>query len=198
MLKSKEAYRNNLFRRTFFNKLLVWNYFFIQKTYDPKISKKYINFFLKKKNEFLKILIIRGIGYRAFITANDFRTSTVGNFYFLLDKFLYSKNEDNNIFENDAMFVNNVVLHELINPFYLTLRVGHTKDANWRILANAKVMKKNRKLILSSKAKSYVNFITNYIWEYRKPSPYTGRGIRKKKFHVIRKEGKKDQKGRGF
>jgi ribosomal protein L6P/L9E len=64
---------------------------------------------------------------------------------------------------------------------------------------NIKTNKKDRKLIIYGNHKKYINNFTKLIYDYRKPSIYTGRGIRQKYMKISYKAGKKDkQKGKSF
>jgi len=83
----------------------------------------------------------------------------------------------------------------------LIVRAGHTKDLYQPTPEGIflKSSKKNKKLVVYGKDKAELGrFVTDLV-RYRKPSVYTGRGIRYKLLKVIRKAGKKDkQKGRAF
>jgi len=79
---------------------------------------------------FLKVLIIRGIGYRAFRTLNDLAGDGIeNNSVREYNKFLFFKSLEEDCVEEE-LEVNNVVWHELASSFFLTLRAGHTEDAN--------------------------------------------------------------------
>jgi len=81
------------------------------------------------------------------------------------------------------------------------VRAGHSTDL-YLPLPNdifAKTSKKDRKLVIYGFDKQQVNNLARVIFNYRPPSVYTGRGIRRKHLKPIRKAGKKDkQKGRVF
>jgi len=80
---------------------------------------------------------------------------------------------------------------------YLIIRAGHSVDQILPIDQNIhlKVSKKERKLIIFGWNKSIINNFVNRIFNYRRPSAYTGNGIRRKHYTVIRKGGKeKDRK----
>jgi ribosomal protein L6P/L9E len=83
----------------------------------------------------------------------------------------------------------------------LSLRVGHSFHLYIPIpnFIGVKITKKDRKLIIYGFFKSQVANFTRYIYSFRPPSVYTGRGIRYKKVSPRRKLGKKDiRKGRFF
>lgn len=125
------------------------------------------------------IIIIRGIGYRAFNITNDFINQSIKN-----------KNLFLNITENEFIYNN-----------YLILRAGHTLDLYIGLANGIKcfITKKDRKLVLISNCKENINYLSIIIANYRRPSVYTGRGLRTKKGILIRKAGKKDkQKGKAF
>lgn len=196
--KTYSSYFNKLDQRNIF----LWNQLFkadsLQKI-NKDSTKKVINKSWGKKTPFLKVLIIRGIGYRGFITVNDLvgdgKDQAPATYY---KKFLFSADLNDCLDYQDEVEMNYILWHDLTSAFFLTLRAGHTTDANWKIFAKIKNLKKNRKLVLCSKNKEYVNHLSNRAWQYRKPSVYTGRGIRRKGVRVTRKAGKRDQKGRGF
>ncbi len=122
-----------------------------------------------KYSSFAKIMIIRGIGYRAYYIVNDNYSNTIDN------EFSYSK--------------------------YLLIRAGHTSDLYVGLPNNIhiKISKKDRKLVVFGPSKGLVSLIHNNIINYRKPSVYTGRGIRTKGNKPMRKAGKKDkQKGKAY
>lgn len=141
-----------------------------------------------KHTIFIKILIIRGIGYRAFA---------------LMYQQSFNQNEVNNFQIND----NNTNSRDLSNLYnhnykrYIIIRAGHTLDLIQPISKNifAITFKRERKLIIFGLDKQLINKISKDLYKYRSPSAYTGRGVRQKHFKVLRKEGKKDkQKGKGF
>jgi ribosomal protein L6P/L9E len=62
-----------------------------------------------------------------------------------------------------------------------------------------RVLKKDRKLIIYGASKVLVADFARKLYNYHRPSVYTGRGVRYKKGVVRRKLGKKDvRKGRRF
>lgn len=124
------------------------------------------------------IIIIRGIGYRAFNLKNDF-TNQISNMHSI--SIGHEK--------------------EFIYNSYLVIRAGHTLDLYIGLPKNLTcyITKKDRKLVLISNIKENINYISNQLTNYRAPSVYTGRGLRTKKLVIIRKAGKKDkQKGKAF
>jgi len=121
-------------------------------------------------------MIIRGIGYRVYHICND-----------------------NNLGVNSTF--NYSINTEFPNTSYLIVRAGHTTDLYQPIPAiiGIKISKKDRKLVIFCTRHSRVNYWANIIANYRRPSVYTGRGIRLKGVKITRKAGKKDkQKGKAF
>ena len=119
------------------------------------------------------IIIIRGIGYRAFNLKNDFINESIIN-------------------NNEKEFTYNS---------YLVIRAGHTLDLYIGLPKGlvCYITKKDRKLVLTSNIKENVNYLATQLINYRAPSIYTGRGLRTKQVKIIRKAGKKDkQKGKAF
>jgi len=85
--------------------------------------------------------------------------------------------------------------------YFLVVRAGHTKDLLDPLYKNLyiKSLKRDRKIIIYGSNKQLINNLYKKLFRYRKPSPYTGRGIRRKHIRVLRKIGKKDkQKGKLF
>jgi len=118
---------------------------------------------------FTKVLIIRGIGYKSFYMLNN-----------------VNKVEDKS---------------ELLFNKYLVVRAGHTLDLIQPVPLgiSIKIKKKERKLIISGANKKVVSDLFLKLYSYRKPSAYTGRGLRKKHAKLTQKVGKKDkQKGKSF
>jgi large subunit ribosomal protein L6 len=79
---------------------------------------------------------------------------------------------------------------------YLFLRVGHSFNM-YKSIPNyigVKVLHKDRKILVYGFDKNIVENFSRSLYKLRKPSVYTGRGIRIKKFNHIRKLGKKDIK----
>jgi len=84
---------------------------------------------------------------------------------------------------------------------YLIVRVGYSYMTYLPIpdFVGILVSKKDRKLVVYSQSKSLASVFAQSVFNLRKPSVYTGRGIRLKKFSHRRKIGKKDvRKGRVF
>ena len=140
--------------------------------------------------KFLKVIIIRGIGYRAFFIKSSINIdSSQLNVKLNLQ-------HNNNI--KDLYYSN---LLEYPYSKYLIIRAGHTKDFYQGISyqISIKTLKKDRKLVIYSSNLSLLNYIAAIIRKYRKPNTYTGRGIRFKQTYLLRKAGKKDkQKGKAF
>ncbi len=131
------------------------------------------NLIWSQNSLYCKTLIIRGIGYRAYLLIND---TYIGN------KF-------------------NQTIKEYTNNRYLQIRAGHTLDLCLPLPSNIriKILKKDRKLVVASSSKQNVTYFVRKLLDYRGPSAYTGRGIRIKGSIPLRKAGKKDkQKGKSF
>jgi ribosomal protein L6P/L9E len=93
---------------------------------------------------------------------------------------------------------NNNFNHEFNYSNYLLLRTGHSFQLNKAFITNLgiKVSYKNRKIVIYSSNKNQMSNYLKNIFLTRKPSTYTGRGIRIKKLYCRRKVGKKDKKGK--
>lgn len=138
----------------------------------------------KKDLIFIKVLIIRGIGYRAF--------SLIYQSFLEMKKKLQINKEDN-------ININKLYNHSFKK--YIIVRAGHTLDLIQPLPHNvfAFTFKRERKLIIFGFDKQEINKLSKLLYQYRKPSAYTGRGVRQKHIKILRKEGKKDkQKGKGF
>jgi len=62
-----------------------------------------------------------------------------------------------------------------------------------------KTSKRDRKLVIYGSNKQQINNLSHIIYNYRIPSAYTGRGVRRKHIKPLRKAGKRDkQRGRTF
>ena len=151
---------------------------------------------------FCKIMIIRGIGYRFFVLNNDYiqtnnkLVSKININYWIQTRFIPSNSwsyclNDEQALPNDWSYL----FWELSNSRYLIIRAGHTKDNFTPLFSSvyAKTLKKDRKLIIFGKNKSEINNLGRQIFDYRKPSVYTGRGIRRKRLKYIRKPGKQEK-----
>jgi len=128
-----------------------------------------------KNTPFVKILVIRGIGFRAQLLLND------------------ALKIDQNILNNEV-FIN--YTKEFQYKKYLIIRAGHSVELVQPIPQNIiiKIIKKNRKIIICSQDKQSLANFTKKLHFYRPPSAYTGRGIRQKHVKVLRKIGKRDSK----
>jgi hypothetical protein len=152
-----------------------------------------------RKALYSKSVILRGVGYSFLIIKNDFcepfPTKNV-EIKFLSPASLIVDN-----IEDDCVFWNQSQLNDFTYNKYLIVRTGHTKNL-YQPIPNGifiKSKKKNKKLVIYGWNKSKVNNFVAKLVKYRKPSVYTGRGIRYKHIKVLRKAGKKDkQKGRAF
>jgi len=158
------GFRNGLFARYSLKQMiLLWPALFLfQKAQNSSLlavgnpTRGYIG---NKRSLFLKVLIIRGIGYRGFLTLNDFSGSgftrvSSGDH---LEQTVYAPALE----ISELTLINNLLRHEITSSFYLTLRAGHTEDASWGVSTSVKSIKKNRKLVLASKILCYTNYIAN-------------------------------------
>lgn len=169
---------------------------------------------------YIKVLIIRGIGYRAFHIKNDFVCLTGVNEH---DEFLRQvdfmntaypeRNEDYRYHRykqlvGNEKFDEHIVLRHWYDSAldfkysrYLILRAGHSVDKYIPLCPEilVRTLKRDRKLVIYGADKNRVAILAHRAFKYRIPSVYTGRGIRRKHIKVIRKAGKRDQqKGRSF
>jgi len=128
-----------------------------------------------KNTPFTKVLVIRGIGFRAQLLSND------------LIKF------DQNILDSKYFCI---YFKEFQYKKYLIIRAGHSIELIQPIPNNIiiKINKKNRKISISGQNKQSITNFTKKLYFYRPPSAYTGRGIRQKHIKVLRKIGKRDSK----
>jgi hypothetical protein len=152
-------------------------------------------------------MIIRGIGYRFFYVLNDFSLTneeiSLRSGSSDLERLFYSKDlslgnmEDS---DEDLAYWSNYS-NDFQHFRYLVVRAGHTTDLYFPLPSGiyVKTGKKDRKVILYGPDKGQVNNVARSIFDYRPPSVYTGRGIRRKHLKPIRKAGKRDrQRGRVF
>lgn len=152
---------------------------------------------------YTKSLIIRGIGYRMFILENDYtETLELQQNFINKDRPISSQfiKYEQNTDDDNVQYFNNFFL-EFNNLRYLLIRAGHTMDLYLPLTKDIsiKTAKKDRKITIYGINKNYVNNLAREIFNYRKPSVYTGRGIRRKHIKPIKKAGKKDkQKGKAF
>jgi len=129
------------------------------------------------------IIIIKGIGYRAFVIRND-SASLIKNDVIL-----------------NPLQLSMQLENELVFDVYLIIRAGHTLDIYLGLPVDLRcyITKKDRKLVLISSNKENINYLAKYITVYRPTSIYTGRGLRIKHTISRHKAGKKDkQKGKAF
>jgi ribosomal protein L6P/L9E len=149
------------------------------------------------RTSFTKTLIVRGIGYRAFVLSNSFLRQRSSQTSELLSmRPLYTEVE-----QNDLQSINQVGVLEFTGAKYVVIRAGHTRDLCIPLQVNLRgiTSKKDRKLVIASKNNSEAANLAKYVYAYRPPSVYTGRGVRVKHAKPVRKAGKKDkQKGRAF
>lgn len=131
------------------------------------------NIFLGLSSPYSRVLIIRGIGFRANIINNS----------------LYYSSECSE------------VLWDLPEHRYILVRAGHSHVAYLPLpnFLGLRTLRKDRKVVVYSVNKSTSSLFAKIMYNLRPPSVYTGRGIRLKKVRVRRKMGKKDvRKGRFF
>ena len=141
-------------------------------------------------------MIIRGIGYRAYIISNDYSGVALNK----PDNIGFVQQDSVSRSEASCLW-NQISSLELVFSRYLIIRAGHTTDYYLGVPSSigVKVCKKDRKLCIFGSAKAGVYSLSRDIIKYRQPSVYTGRGIREKQGVFIRKAGKKDkQKGKSF
>jgi len=126
-----------------------------------------------------KILVIRGIGYKAYVVKQSRKTI------------------------NTNLCFGSASVWDKISGFafnkYLVVRAGHTQDCVQPLpkAVFVKILKKDRKLVIYGRNKQQVCLFANVFVSYREPSVYTGRGVREKFVKTMRKAGKKDkQKGK--
>jgi len=151
-------------------------------------------------------MVIRGIGYRFFYVFNDFglaQEDRASSNFSDLERVFYSKDLPLEHFgdsDEDVGYWSNY-LNDFVHARYLIVRAGHTTDLYFPLSPNVYVRtgKKDRKMVLYGPDKQQVNNLARTIFNYRPPSVYTGRGIRRKHLKPIRKAGKRDrQRGRVF
>jgi hypothetical protein len=93
--------------------------------------------------------------------------------------------------------LNDLLDYSAVYTNYLVVRAGHSIDQLIPVDRNIhlKVLKKERKLVVFGWNKVVINNFINKVFNCRRPSVYTGNGIRRKHYTVIRKGGKeKDRK----
>ena len=147
--------------------------------------------------KFVKTLIVRGIGYRAFAIKNDIAgpVSSVALFISSTRPLFTESDLDG------AQELSQTCAFEFPADRYLSVRAGHTRDLYLPLNSAVKctTSKKDRKLVILSADKILCANLAKTVHLYRSPSVYTGRGVRIKHIRPIRKAGKKDkQKGRAF
>ena len=147
--------------------------------------------------KFVKTLIVRGIGYRAFALKNDITRSANAPMAFVNStRPLFSEFE-----LDEAQELTQACTFEFPANRYLSVRAGHTRDLYLPLSGGVRCMtsKKDRKLAILSTDKIMSANLAKSVHLYRTPSVYTGRGVRVKHVRPARKAGKKDkQKGRAF
>jgi len=87
--------------------------------------------------------------------------------------------------------------HDLQASKYLIIRVGHTTDTIIPLsrFVDVKSHKKERKITIYGYSKAEVRGLAKVIYKLRKPSPYTGRGIKFKHARVQYKKVRKTKAG---
>lgn len=143
--------------------------------------------------------MIRGIGYRFFYAENDFiliknEMSAAQKVRTGPHSFLANETHDDDELEELPTYWDSTA-SEFQHSRYLIVRAGHSTDLYVPLPPGVfvKTSKKDRKLTIYSAAKQEVYNLARQIYDYRRPSPYTGRGIRRKQIRVLRKIGKRDK-----
>jgi len=152
-----------------------------------------------KNSHYAAVVILRGVGYKFFQAINDLSAAEDLNTNYLpATLVLMSTNQDKSEKVLPLSEVLSITNNDYSYSKYLIVRAGHTKDLYQPIPVsiNIKILKKDRKLVIHSSNKQQVSQFLINLFNYRKPSVYTGRGVRRKHVKVLRKAGKKDQKGR--
>jgi ribosomal protein L6P/L9E len=169
----------------------------LKSTYTWYACSKDLNQIPKSAEKFVKTLIVRGIGYRAFALKNDIMGNASTSTAFA--------NSTRPLFTgldlDDVQELNQVSAFEFPANKYLSVRAGHTRDLYLPVHSSIRCLtsKKDRKLTILSANKILAANLAKTVHLYRAPSVYTGRGVRVKHVRPIRKAGKKDkQKGRAF
>lgn len=152
-----------------------------------------------------KVCIIRGIGYRVQLFNNHYNLLTQcfkpNVCKYEADNRLESSFCKEVLTSNEETDWNAINTHEFPHVRYLSLRVGHSAHLYFPVphYIGIKILKKDRKLVVYGFSQAQVSTFTQFIYSWRPPSVYTGRGIRYKKTRHRRKLGKKDiRKGRFF
>jgi len=150
-------------------------------------------------DKYAVVLIIRGTGYKFFKITNDFGLGFSYKNYINFDVFDEIFNEEN--IDDSIDLWEKLVNYDFIYSSYLIARVGHSIDLCQPIPEGIKIKssRKDRKLVISGNNFLNVKKFADFLYNYRPPNVYTGRGIRFKWMRVIRKAGKQDkQKGKRF
>ncbi len=146
--------------------------------------------------KFVKTLIVRGIGYRAFALKNDLLGIISSQSFINSTRLVFT-----DFTLDEAQEMSQAAALELPADRYLCIRAGHTADLYTPINVGIDCItsKKDRKLAIVSTDKRLASNLAKIVHLYRSPSVYTGRGVRIKHVRPVRKAGKKDkQKGRAF
>ena len=169
----------------------------LKSTYVWAFCNKTLNHSEGFVQKFVKTLIVRGIGYRAFALKNDIVGPINSAALFINStRPLFSAPE-----LDEAQELTLACALEFPTNRYLSIRAGHTRDLYLPIRERVKcaTSKKDRKLVILSDDKIMSSNLAKTAHLYRRPSVYTGRGVRIKHVRPVRKAGKKDkQKGRAF
>jgi len=147
--------------------------------------------------KFVKVLIVRGIGYRAFALNNDLlNNKPLSNNFIESLRPVYT-----DLQREESQELTQVGRFEFSNQRYLIVRAGHTRDLNLPLREEVSCVtrKKDRKLVVMSENNILASNLARSVHLYRAPSVYTGRGVRIKHLKPLRKAGKKDkQRGKAF
>jgi len=140
---------------------------------------------------YVKVLIIRGIGFRATIIYNS------ENKYFMSDSM--STANDDDLFGSDGEFDEFFSLYGHSNSRYLLIRAGYSTPTYTPFFdgIGVKTLKRDRKVVCYSFNKQCVNSFVDHVYSFRPPNAFTGRGIRYKGVRYKLKPGKRGSvKGR--
>ena len=99
---------------------------------------------------------------------------------------------------SDELFVDEFkTTHDLDFLKYLIIRVGHTTDTILPLPRSVSIKnhKKERKITLYGQNKSEIQNIAYFIYNLRRPSPYTGRGVKFKHIKIRYKKVRKTKAG---
>lgn len=146
---------------------------------------------------FQQSFIIRGVGYRSSVVPTSLNDKNAESYLNLVNYSSYHQT----LSDKYTTQLDKANKYEFPAYNYLMLRLGHSAPIYYPIPSHVKVkiMKKDRKLTLMSQDAGFLAVLSHFVYKFRPPSVYTGRGVRFKGLSVRRKLGKKDiRKGRFF